>query len=142
MVLVVVLLNRLSDVVPVLLRPNQPVLPAGVRWRSLSRIRMPKNQKVCQCFFFLSEPIVVRVPTLVAAGPRRAGRCWSCRTCGSLSGRARPKWSRDRHRARKARLQTQQRHRSPPHCPDEPGFCSVLLFIRVSACYSRFRRGG
>lgn len=50
---VIVLLNRLSDVVPVLLRSKQPVLPAGVRWRSLSRIRMPKKLKVCQCLFLL-----------------------------------------------------------------------------------------
>lgn len=42
---VIVLLNRLSDVIPVLLRSRQPVLPAGVRWRSLSRIRMPKKLK-------------------------------------------------------------------------------------------------
>lgn len=102
-----VLLNRLSDVVPVLLRSKQPALPAGVRWRSLSRIRMPKKQKVCQCLFLLHFRITVRFPIVVTAD-----WCWSCRGCRSLSSGSGQKWSRYHNRAREARLQTQQRHRS------------------------------
>lgn len=125
---VVVLFNRLSSVVPVLLRSKQPVLPAGVRWRSLSRTRMPKNHKVCLflllylIFIFFQKIIIVRSPNLVPAGPRAADRCWSRGACRSLSGGSGQERSRDRHRARQARLQTQQRHRFPPQ---EPGFCSL-----------------
>lgn len=107
---VVVLLNRLSDVVPVLPRSKQPLPPAGVRWRSLSRIRMPKKQKVGQRLCLRLFGITVKFSTLVTAGPRTAGWCWSCRT--SLSSGSGPEWSRDHHRARQARLQAQQGHRS------------------------------
>lgn len=83
-------------------------------------------------FYFSQKLIIVRLPNLVPAGPRAADRCWSCRAFRSLSGGSGQKWSRYRHRARQARLQTQQRHRSPQSSPQEPGFCSF------SAVYQSF----
>ncbi|CAF89746.1 unnamed protein product [Tetraodon nigroviridis] len=69
---------------------------------------MPKKQKVGQRLCLRLFGITVKFSTLVTAGPRTAGWCWSCRT--SLSSGSGPEWSRDHHRARQARLQAQQGH--------------------------------
>lgn len=103
----VFLLNRLSDVAP--------VLPAEVRWRRLSRIRMPKKQKVGQRLILRLFGMIVRFLTLVPAGPRTAGWCWGCGT--SVPRGSGPTWSCNHNRARQAGLQAQQGHRSEVTSP-------------------------